>query len=311
MLGNASPGLMLGLAVSLASVSASPVSAQQIWLSPRVGIQDFSRLFQDDVAWANVQRHTAYFEFNGNPRDFQAGDLRHIFDYLQQRHIGLAVGLLAVSGNGSCGIGVEGYSSKGDPLRIAKQLKSLGAAVDYFVMDEPLWFGHNFNGRNACHASIDDIAREAAAKVADVLSVFPTAQIGDIEPMGVPNANWPIDLGNWLVAFRAHAGRDLAFVRADMQWTRPWQSQMREIELLLHMKGIPLQVIYNGDGATDLEWAAAAVRRFEEFEATASSPPVPVFMSWAPHPSRALPETDGDTLTGIASRYIKWRALHR
>jgi hypothetical protein len=179
-------------------------------------------------------------------------------------------------------------------------------------MDEPLWFGHNFAGRNACHASIEDIAADVATKVADIRSVFPAAQVGDIEPVGVPNEHWLADLESWLAAFRGRSGENLAFVRADILWTRSWQPQMRELEHLLHRNGIPLQVIYNGDGDTDAEWAAAAARHYVAYETSAASPPdVPVFQNWTPHPSRVLPETDTDTLTGIAWQYIKWRESRR
>ena len=301
--------LLFGAALSLAAVMTLPVSGKEMWLSPRVGqrgTNDFLRLFQDDAGWPIVQKHVSYFEFNGNPKDFEADELRHIFDYLRRKNIGLVYGLLAVSGDGTCGFGVEGYSSRGDPLRIVRQLHALGADIRYFAMDEPLWFGHNYRGPNACHASIDDIAADVARKVADLRTVFPAAQFGDIEPVGVPNENWLTDLKQWLIAFRVHTGQDLAFVRADIQWASAWQPQMRELERLLHKEGIPLQVIYNGDGDTDAEWAVTAARRYATYEKGAIWPPsAAVFMSWAPHPSRLLPETDGDTLTGIALRYIK------
>src|SRR5271166_266963 len=238
---NGPRGLIFGLALTVAVAAALPVSGQEIWLSPPGGPQgtkNISLLFNDDAAWANVQKYLGSFELNANLEAFREDEFKHIFDFLRRRRIGLAYGLLAISGDGAkCGIGVEGYSSKGDPLRIAKQLRSLGAEVRYYVMDEPLWYGHYYDGHNACHASIEDIAADVATKVADVQSIFPAAQVGDIEPMGVPNEHWLADLEHWLAAFRVHSGQNLAFVRADILWTRSWQPQMRELEHLLHKNG--------------------------------------------------------------------------
>jgi hypothetical protein len=85
--------------------------------------------------------------------------------------------MLPLSANWArCGVGVEGYSSEGQSLVIARQLKALGADVRYYGMDEPLYFGHVFDKKNACHSSIPDLANDVGNKVRMVQSVFPSAR---------------------------------------------------------------------------------------------------------------------------------------
>jgi hypothetical protein len=60
---------------------------------------------------------------------------------------------------------------------------SAGAEVGYIAMDDPLWFGHYYNGKNACHSSIDNVAERVAKNLHEYLKVFPNAIIGDGEPI--------------------------------------------------------------------------------------------------------------------------------
>jgi hypothetical protein len=65
----------------------------------------------------------------------------------------------------------------------------LGGTVDYYTMDEPLYFGHFYTAdakqglvgkRSGCHLSIDEIAQDAAKRIWDVRSVFPDVKVGDV-----------------------------------------------------------------------------------------------------------------------------------
>ena len=83
---------------------------------------------------------------------------------------------------------------------------------------------------------------------------------------------------------------------------------MRRLSAILRSRGIPLQIIYNGDARSDAEWTNQAMEHAREYEAVARLPlDVPVFQCWMPNPTRNLPESDPTTLTGLALRYIRWK----
>jgi hypothetical protein len=49
----------------------------------------------------------------------------------------------------NCGANVEGYDSPEETARIAAKIKRAGINLRYIAMDEPLWFGHYYNGGNS------------------------------------------------------------------------------------------------------------------------------------------------------------------
>jgi hypothetical protein len=111
--------------------------------------------------------------------------LTRMFEDLKRRHIALGVEALMLSGDGQCGVGVEGYSAPRQMLAIANRIKTLGGTLSYVVMDGPLMGGHFYSGPRACHSSVEAIAKEVAEKVKQMRTVFPDLKVGDVEPVGV------------------------------------------------------------------------------------------------------------------------------
>ena len=91
--------------------------------------------------------------------------------------------------------------------------------LNYVTMDEVVFFGHerNWPDKNgpACQDSIDEVAREAAEKVAEIHAVFPNAQTGAVEPITTGHGFNPSQLVKDYAAFadhyRAQTGERLAF----------------------------------------------------------------------------------------------------
>lgn len=122
-----------------------------------------------------------------------------------------------------------------------------------------------------------------------------------------------VDLEQWFDAYQAATGQPLAFFRVDMQWSGEWQSQMQQLGRLLHSKGIPLQIIYNGAGnaGSDEAWIAQAIGHFEQYQTNGSPrPDVVVFQCWTPNPTHVLPESDPRTMTGLIKQYLQWKQAH-
>ena len=312
--------LSIALLMAMGPLSARIAFAEVIWFSPWSKATDFMALFSPNAPWKRAASAVSGFEI-GDPLAFQgrAADLAQIFSSLRDRGMDLVVGTLALSGRGPgrCGYGVEGYAAPGRAYALARRIQALGGAPRYFVMDEPLYYGHAFDRERAkagCHFSIADVAKNVAKNIAGLRTVFPNVRVGDVEPlMAFSEATWLTDLENWLDAFQSETGDALAFFRLDLAWDSPWQQRISALTQLLQRKGVPLQVIYNGSGKarTDEAWIAEAVTNFEHYEADGgSSPDVSVFQFWTPYPSRTLPESDPRAATWLINQYIDWRHSH-
>jgi hypothetical protein len=96
--------------------------------------------------------------------------------------------------------GVEGYFAPGQMAALAAKLKRAGGTLEYIAMDEPLWFGHYYNEKNACHSSIDNVVARVAANWREYQKVFPNVIIGDIEPFPSITAqpSWQSDYRTWM-----------------------------------------------------------------------------------------------------------------
>lgn len=299
------------------------VSAQEIWFVPNSaagGQSDFMELFQPDASWKAAASHVDVFgissEFLAHGSD---ADITKVFADLRRRKIAFANAMLPLSGPPSpntaqCGYHVEGYSSPGETAALARKVKSLGGVPRYYGMDSPLFFGHLYDGPNACHTAIKDIAGDAAAKVMQVQSVFPGVQVGDTEPfMTFATESGRKDLTEWLDAYEAATGQRLAFLGLDMDWRAPWQSVLPTLIDLLHRRGIRPVAIYNatGEARSDEEWIAEANAHFRAFEIALHHRVEAVsIQSWGIYPKRLLPETDPLTLTSLVNQYVAWKQRH-
>ena len=331
--------------VLAALVDAAPVDAQAIWFSPQSRLEagsDYLDLFRPDAPWKEAASHVEVFELSGHailgppaPPAMSDADLSRIFADLKSRHIGLLIGTEPLGRIGpvdstkgpigplGCGYHVESYGGP-PPLAVAQRAKALGAEPSYFGFDEPLYFGHVYSegdGIHGCHEPIAEIARRVADVVRQVRAVFPGVKFGDVEPLTFqPEAvwfrddQWLADLSAWFDAYEAAVGEKLAFFRVDMWWTERYLFYMQSLFDLLARKGVPLQIIYNGDGGdqTDATWIAHAISHFKEFESGPwPNPSAVVFQYWTKNPTRVLPETDPLTATGLIDRYLQWRQTGR
>ena len=306
------------LALLLISTFARPVDAQTIWLSPQSGNTqpaDYMDLFQPNAPWGRAASAVSVFETSlqwvlHGPEP----DLRTMFANLRQRGLSLAVGMAAVRPAGGCGRGVEGYSDPNQPLREAQRIASLGGTAAFFDFDEPLFYGHVFAGDSRghvrCQLSVEDIAHEAARRVAALRTVFPGARFGDIEPLMGFGPDWQATIAAWLDAYRQETGNNLAFFAVDLNWSADWQPRMERLAALLASRHVPLYVIYDGGGldTSSEAWVTNAARHFSEMEReTRIVPAAALIMSWNRFPTRVLPENDPGSLTNLALRYAHWR----
>ena len=295
-----------------------PSQKTEVWLGGRDPLRkrlpdeppsDFLQMFTPNAPW---ERTAAGVRVMQLPPAFvlrtDKATLARIFRDLDRRHIALGVqfGWLHGEPGTTGGKGIEGFSHPGSAALMARIVKAAGGDLRYVAMDEPLEFGHNYSGPNACHYSIAQTAQVVAEGVAEVRAVFPDVQIGDTEPVGSQDPTWPGQIRQWLAAYQSATHTPLAFLHADIQWNQPWLQQVPPVKQAAHQAHIPFGIIYDGVGSSDRAWTDGAAMRFQQIEATPRlRPDQAIFESWEIYPTECLPETQLGTLTNLALRFIQ------
>lgn len=300
--------------VVLGASSIGRANAAEIWLSgndpvakPNSGT-DFEALFSADSPWSQAASKVRVFKVS--TQLLMSGSdalLSRMFADLKRRDIRLAVEALILSeGPNQCGHGFEGYSAPRTMQVMAERVRKLGGDLRFVAMDEPLWYGHHYDKKNACQSSYADLAHDVAQKVAMLRAVFPEMKIGDIEPLG-SSADWTDEIIQWARAYRLAVGEPLSFVDADINWSGPnWHKQLTILAKGLHRTGVALAVTYNGDGSdeTGPRWTEHAEQRFNTVESDPlTKPDIAVLQTWMPQPAHFLPENDPGTLSWLVNRY--------
>jgi hypothetical protein len=275
------------------------------------GPYDFLQMFQPGAPWSKGASGLQVFQTTA-PLILDESDetLRSIFAFLKSHNIELAVemGLLAgddASGNKVCGLHIEGYAAPRTAQRVAMRIQQNGGDLRYIAMDEPLFYGHQFTGPNSCQWSPEQVARDILPRAQAVKQIFPNVMIGDDEPVAQKNAsNWNDQIIEWTHTYQKVVGQPLAFIRADVQWKNPWQSDLANLKSRLHQEGIKMAINFNGGGEpgdqSDEGWAQTAINRCRTIEANPRlSPDMATVQSWVRWPSHLLPESQPGTLTNV------------
>jgi hypothetical protein len=178
-----------------------------------------------------------------------------------------------------------------------------------------LFFGHHFSGKNACHFTLSELAGSIAPNVTVLREIFPSIEIGDVEPVGAAKnlpPDWVNEIAQWTQVYQQVVGQKLRFFHADVVWSSLWQQQLGAVKRVAHECGLKFGVIYDGGGTgkqeSDELWTQEAVQRFHAVEGNAATvPDHAVFQSWVRWPHRMLPESSRGTMTWLVNQYVKWR----
>lgn len=306
------------------SITSAPRDPPTVWMGPRdsvprpplPGIDDYMDLFRPDSQWQTAASHVRVFkiykQFIGNASD---SDLRALFQDLRRRKIALAMEGMILTTSDKCGEGVEAFEGPNES-RSVERIKQLGGNLEILALDEPLYFGHEYKGHNACHYSIQAVAQDVAKNLRMYRVVFPDLKVGDIEPvLSLTDGDMANEIAQWIDAYRSAVGEPLAFLHADIDWNALWAEPMRDLAVVLRHRHVPLGVIYNAspEEMSDERWVENARMHFEEFEDAEGSPPDHViFQSWTLNPTHVLPETSPGTMTYlIDSYYLPKPLLHK
>ena len=302
--------------VGCAAALPMPASAQQIWFSPGddlevhgiVGHPDFPRLFEDPSQWPTGLARIDVMQFRAPYIARKPAESMKYYSYLKAHHVGVAI-TMAVMPSETCGEGVEGVMNhKGIDFYPRVIAANAGIDLDYVVMDEPLYFAHEYKGRNACNLPIAEIAKGVASSMATIRSYHPRAQFILVEPQqGL--AGGAAELAEFLDAYKAEAHEYPVSVRFDVQWRRDWRRELPPFINMLKARNIGYGVVYNAPGSVreDHQWVAVAEQNAQAFASAIPDRPEHIMIqTWDANPSRIVPESDPDTMTG----FLKWFAQH-
>jgi hypothetical protein len=221
---------------------------------------------------------------------------------------------------------VEGYATPQQATRIAGMIKAAGGVIKYLDMDEPLWHGRFSDQPFTCHSTVDTLLRQAKPVIDAYRAVFPDIAFGETEPTRFPSyPNWQDDLYQWVLGINQITGKPLAFMHLDIPWSDDGKKVpgaafvshepadaitfYRQLEAFKGQEILErIGIIHDGTplDTTDVAWIDDAKKHVIELEQFRGlRPDHELFQTWMPHPSRALPESDPTTLTGLVDWYIK------
>ena len=313
------PVLPLAAALALGLSGHSPMAAPALTFAPPDSLHhgdrpplvpDFAQLFSDPDAWASGWSKLSAFSINTYFATLAPEALLHdVFGFLTTRHIALEVALQALPVE-DCGVGVEGLvQTIRGPVGTVERMKKLNAPVATFGLDEPLTFGHFWDGHNACRLPVEEVAERLARTIAAVRAIYPNARINDYEvPTGKWYPQWQTVLPQWLEAYQRHTGTPLDAMTLDANWRDPhWQDAVRQSVRILHAHGVKAGIFLDATGGpdvTDGSWMAEAHRNGETIIRDKFGLDFVIVASWMGHPKRLLPASDRLSLTSL----IPWFA---
>ena len=300
------------LASSLA-FAVQPAAAAQYWFGgedpvtrgERPHPPDWMSMFQPGAPWQQGKSHLTAFkvaaQFVLRGTDEQ---IHTVVDDLHRNHIAFAVEMGSVAHTpGECG-GGEGFAPPHLIDRVAGRLQRLGLTLDYWGMDEPLWFGHERTwGPHDCAYPVETVAERVAGNIATMRRYFPNVVIGDGEVLAGNRLPTPQLLADY-VAFAQDiqrlTGRPLAFMHWDVSWRGGGGRLIAPFSRQMHALGLRVGVIIGGDlpDPDDETWVADGLQHVRDLAGDpAAQPDDFVVQSWQNLPTRMLPETSPGTAT--------------
>jgi hypothetical protein len=286
--------------------------AQQVWFSPGDDLEvrgvithpDFPKLFDEPSQWPTGLAHIDVLQMRAPYIARKPTESAQFYNFLKSHHI-LVAAVMQVMPSDTCGQGMEGIMSHKGIDFYPRAIKKAGVQLDYILMDEPLYFGHDYSEKsNTCRLPIRAVAEGVAESVKTIRSYHPNAKFVLSEPeQGLPGG--PQELAEFLDTYKSVLNEYPVSVRFDVQWHKDWRRDLPPFISMLHARNIGYGVIYNATRAPkdDRAWIRSAKDNVQAWRGAIHVQPDHVMIqTWNPNPVRIVPESDPDTMTG----YLKW-----
>jgi len=308
------------------NAEAASAPTPEIWFGMRAtkapgGHGDWSRVFlQPNAPWPESLDHVrVIFAGAEDLNDLSQEELAQVAVRLQQHHMAFALGILAQNwfGEAKCGGGVEGYSDPAGNARVVAKLQAAGLRPRFISMDEPLYFGHYYDGQNACHSSLDDIAERVSKILGLYLKAFSNALVIDTEPFPAISGhpNWESDYKDWMTAFQAAIGQPISTLLIDINWPDArWEGSLGSIVSLAHRQSLRAGIIYwaapPGGATSNEQWLDSAAQNFTRIErGMGLVPDIAMFTSWSKFPERSITDSNGLGEDYLVQQYVRMHQL--
>lgn len=317
---------------SLPAFAQAPARSEtpQIWfsmgaLTSPAGHHSWELLFDTpDAPWPQALSHVKVIGVLTQALvKISDDELAKVVARLKQQHVALGIEMLAqaytlpgMAAPPGCGGGVEGYFPPEQTAALAAKIKHAGGTLQYIAMDEPLWFGHYYDGHLACRSSIADVAARVAANLREYQKLFPDVVIGDIEPFPsiTDQPNWQNDYKAWTQAVQHAVGKPVSYLFVDINWGQvKWQQSLPAVAAFARANSLPLGMIYNAApppaSMTNEAWLADVRQNFIHIEKDMHvAPDWAMFTSWAKYPGHAVTDQYGLGEDFAVKQYLQLHA---
>ena len=283
---------------SLATANVVPIP---VWYAPADNAQYFQNILDNPHIFSTVAGGIAVFKMYGQMASWPDATLQAFFTFLSQNNIklGIEAGALVAS-PGQPGYGIEGFAAPGDLVALVTRIQSLGGTLSYVGWDEPLYYGNISTG----YYTVDQLATQAALSASEVRAIFPSVQIGDIEPVASSATDAAV-LQAWFTAYAQAAKTPLSFFQADLAtWTPGWQAELAGTITMVHANDMSIGVVIDGVAAADTDdaWATQAVANAQLILSDpVLRPDYLIVQSWQSYPSEAGTPGVAGTLASVAA----------
>lgn len=289
--------------------------AQELWFAPGDDLEvrgvishpDFPELFRAN-SWEIGSKYVKVFQSRPAYLVRKSPDeIDNMSRFLKERQIALAIALSMLPSE-TCGHDIEGFLRPNQVAIYAKEMKRRNVNLSYVVIDEPLYYGRDYRGPEACSFDTARIAEDVAKSAKAIRAYYPGVKFVLAEPEQALTGGAG-ELAEFLDEYKARLGEFPVSVRIDIQWQNDWRAKIPAFIAMLQKRQIGFGIIYNATRApkSDDAWIESAKQNVVSFESLIRAQPNQVVIqTWNPNPVRIVPETDPATMAG----YLKWYIVH-
>ncbi|HCJ9364176.1 TPA: hypothetical protein NV925_000466 [Klebsiella pneumoniae] len=275
--------------------------ANQVWFCPIN--TDFINSQNSISEWPNAAKNIKVVKlYHGLIYNTKMSILKGKFNTLHALGIKVAIELPVMIESGKKRKKyIEGFENESYVKEIISKLSHNGIAVDYFVMDEPLYFGA-YRGRNktamTAEEAVESVVKRSIDNIALIKKVYPNAALGLVEPIQLFKHNDFYDYFDLYNNKMKSHGIDIKFVQDDIVWNKFNMDAIVKLYNKLKNNNIDFDIIINASkkSTSNSQWIKSANDNLILMASFFKNNRVGiVFQSWNKHPSKIIPEWDADS----------------